>query len=117
MRACRVSNIIAATCASCGARTHQIHRPIFKRGRHCQVCCPVCAKAVQEKPQQSMATAPTLKPMAPGSQWIDLGYGPLRDSRGRMIDPFYSDRERREEIARSRGEHPWIPRRNWFGRR
>jgi hypothetical protein len=47
--------------------------------------------------------------MAQGSQWLDLGYG-------RPADPFYSDRERREEIARTRGDQPWVPRRNWFGR-
>jgi hypothetical protein len=119
MKACRVSNIIAATCASCGARSHQIHRPIFKRGRYCHVCCPVCASAKEEKPKKQAAYTPTEPTrMAPGSQWLDLGYGPLRDSRGQVIDPFYSDLERRQEIARSRGDQPWIPRRpDWFRRR
>jgi hypothetical protein len=52
---------------------------------------------------------PQAKPMAQGSQWLDLGYG-------RPSDPFYSDRERREDLARTRGNQPWVPRRNWFGR-
>jgi hypothetical protein len=116
MKACRVSNIIAATCPSCGARTDALHRPIFKRGRFCHACCPVCAKGAAQQPPAS-ARAPTApKPMARGSQWIDLGYGPPRDSRGRLADPFYSDRGRREEMARTRGDRPWVPRRNWFGR-
>jgi hypothetical protein len=109
MKACRVSNIIAAACPGCGARTDAIHRPIFKRGRFCHACCPVCAKGAEQK-TATAAPAPTVpKPMAQGSQWLDLGYG-------RPSDPFYSDRERREEIARTHGDQPWIPRRNWFGR-
>ena len=112
MKACRVSNIIAATCPCCGARSDAVHRPLFKRGRFCHLCCPVCAKGVQRKPPQAPSTAfaPDVpKPMARGSQWLDLGYG-------KPSDPFYSDRERREELARTRGEQPWVPRRNWFGR-
>jgi hypothetical protein len=106
MKACRVSNIIAATCASCGARTGAIHRPIFKRGRYCHVCCPVCAKAAEQKPAAS--TEP--KPAALGSQWLDAGYGPRRGLDGRPLDPWYRDTRPHRE------PEPWVPRRNWFGR-
>jgi len=106
-----LSNSINAACAKCGAVRPQMHKAgaLFRRRLYCRACCPACH--VNPEP-----VLPPPKPMARGSQWIDLGYGPPRDSHGQMADPFYSDRERREEIARTRGDQPWVPRRNWFGR-
>ena len=121
MKACRVSNIIATTCASCGARSHQIHRPIFKRGRYCHVCCPVCTKTAEQRPEELVAAASTApKLMAPGSQWLDLGYGPPRDRHGVNLDPWYFDspEDKAERCVGRRIDDSWIPRRpHWFRRR
>jgi hypothetical protein len=99
-----LTNSSNAACARCGAVRQEMHKAgaLFRRRLYCRACCPACHI-------QPVPVLPPPKPVARGSQWIDLGYG-------RPSDPFYSDRERREEIARARGDQPWVPRRNWFGR-
>jgi hypothetical protein len=102
-----VTNSSDAACANCGAVRPQMHKAgaLFRRRVYCRACCPACHPG----PARLVPAKPQAKPMAQGSQWLDLGYG-------RPADPFYSDRERREELARTRGDQSWVPRRNWFGR-
>lgn len=115
-----VTTRVSGICRRCSQRSDVIHQPIFHTGGYCPKCCPGCVPTAPPQPR-----APTLGPrppeppkpqprrMAPGSSFLDMGFGnPDSD--------FYRD-TLEDKAARCRPDRnqPWIPRRpKWFaGRR
>jgi hypothetical protein len=96
-------------CRNCGAPGS--HVPIFARGIFCARCCPCAKPAVIEQRKPAAPRPPTqARRMAPGSQWIDLGFG-------RPDSDWYRDdvAQRAERVLGPRGGGSWVPRRDrWF---
>jgi hypothetical protein len=107
-----------APCRNCGA-AGATHAPIFHRGLFCAACCPCCSptappqpRAPTQGPRPPHALKPAPKRMAPGSQFLDLGFG-------RPDGDFYGDTPVDKAVRSARPPDRWVPRRErWFpGRR
>jgi len=94
-------------CAKCGHAPGILHRPLLSRTSVCARCCGCAAKPAAAKPTGIVASV-AAKAAAAVARW----------RKDHAVDPFYSDRERREAVNnRNQRRQRWIPDRpGWLQR-
>jgi len=111
--ACIETAAIDKPCSRCGGRAERMHSPIFRRGVYCSArCCPVCSPTPEPLPREPTLgprppepPRPLPKRMAPGSSFLDLGFGPDRRN-----DPWYRDGPEDRAARSLRPPDRWLPR-------